>query len=728
MRKTEFEMRLSQLFPWISITIFMLYMFNPLHFDFSFAHWDINGGADSILQATFIKTIIESGWIYSNTRLGAPFGANFLDFPGADGLMLLQIKLFTLVSSDPTTVLNLFYAFSFVLIFSCAFWVFRKFDIDPILSTAAALIYTCTPYHFLRGTNHLYLSNYFIVPLLIWIAISIYPGDKTSSLDKPIFQKWYYIPLLLGAGSAGIYYAFFGLVLIFVTGMIGTVEEKSWLYSRRASTAIVFIIAGVLINLGPSLAHNWQEGKNPEVATRSPTESELYGLRLGQLLLPIWGHQNSTIANFSRKYHESVKPITEAPSSALGLIGSLGFLLLFAALLFNKLFFTDKRIHVLARLNLVLFSFAVIGGFGVLFAILVTPQLRGTNRASIYIAFISILALFLWLKSNPRLALNTNSNLRHVKPILTTLLVLFALYDQIPAGARIASGGTNIGFLKKLFPHAYNQNIIDDHRLSNNNFKDFIFRIEKAISTNGMIYVLPYVPFPESPPIFDEGYNALLRPYYYSSHARWSYGSMKGRSGDVWTKAVESLSLEEKIKALQMSGFEGIYIERKAYKDHGIALEKDLRNILQGEVLESADRNQVFYRLKPETISAITPSFLLSGGSDVYPLEKEGDKTWLWSKRNGKLLFYNFTDKALKVVFRASAASLDARRLTINSKKSILYETTLRPNHSQSVEVPLALAPGVNIVTISSDKPDFHIPTDPRGLSVMLMQPRLTLE
>ena len=39
-------------------------------------------------------------------------------------------------------------------------------------------------------------------------------------------------------------------------------------------------------------------------------------------------------------------------------------------------------------------SYTTVGGFGVIFAYFITPQFRGLNRLSVFIAFISI--LFLW--------------------------------------------------------------------------------------------------------------------------------------------------------------------------------------------------------------------------------------------------------------------------------------------------------------------------------------------
>jgi len=359
--------RFERALPWIAIAAFVAYFFSALLRHPGLAFWDAPEGSDAILQGTVIKTMIETGWVFANPRLGAPFGMNMMDFPGADGALLLVIKVLTFFSSDPTVVMNLFYATGFVLVFAASFWVLRRLRIDVVWSTGAALVFTCLPYHFLRGVNHLYLSAYFVVPLLTWMALKIYPGE--SGLPQPPGRwTWKEVAILVLGGSGGVYYAFFAMILLLLTGLLGTVAERQAAYLKRAVLAILIVAGSVLVNIAPNLAYQAKEGANAQVARRGPLESEIYGMRAAQLLLPIWGHRNPRMAQVGRTYHDALRPITEAPSSALGLVGGAGFLLLFGYLFFGRAE-ADRRVTTLAKMNLALFSFAAVGGFAVLFAL-----------------------------------------------------------------------------------------------------------------------------------------------------------------------------------------------------------------------------------------------------------------------------------------------------------------------------------------------------------------------
>src|SRR5262249_29218110 len=62
--------------------------------------------SDTLMALGWIKSILDHGWYLHNPSLGAPFGLDMSDFPLADGLHFLVIKLLTLVASGPGTVFN----------------------------------------------------------------------------------------------------------------------------------------------------------------------------------------------------------------------------------------------------------------------------------------------------------------------------------------------------------------------------------------------------------------------------------------------------------------------------------------------------------------------------------------------------------------------------------------------------------------------------------------------
>jgi phosphoglycerol transferase len=91
-----------------------------------------------------------------------------------------------------------------------------------------------------------------------------------------------------------------------------------------------------------------------------------------------------------------------------------------------------------------------------------------------------------------------------------------------------------------------------------------------------MVFQLPIMEFPESPapgvPPYDH-----FRPYLFSKHLRYSFGSMKGRQQDVWQKELARLpSFEQIVAALKDRGFSAIYINRNGFPDRAKGIEEKL--------------------------------------------------------------------------------------------------------------------------------------------------------
>ena len=196
----------------------------------------------------------------------------------------------------------------------------------------------------------------------------------------------------------GIYYAFFSIITLFIIGIISIVYNKNSVAFKSAIIAILVVLGSVLVNLSPNIYYRISEGVNKQVAQRSPIESEVYGLRMTQMLLPIWGHKNSMMANINHRYQQQIV-VTEATSSALGVISGFGFILLLLISIFGSDSIVDTRLRVLSKINLALVVFTTIGGIGVVFAMVVTPQFRGLNRASVFIAFFSLLTLIFLIQA-----------------------------------------------------------------------------------------------------------------------------------------------------------------------------------------------------------------------------------------------------------------------------------------------------------------------------------------
>jgi phosphoglycerol transferase len=340
---------------------------------------------------------------------------------------------------------------------------------------------------------------------------------------------------------------------------------------------VAVILAISVVELAPSLVHWARHGTNPRVAHRTQLESELYGLKLAQLVLPMEHHRIGALARMRQTY-DGWFPQTEATRSAtLGIVAAAGFLWLLAASLL-QLASPGRRIiparHAEAGIAaLVALLFAWTGGLATLVAI-VEPQIRAWNRLSIFIAFFGLLAVGLlldrmlaWLRLRPAGAALGAA-------VLLCVLAVGVL-DQ-----------TSSAFTPRYAA------VAADYRSD----ESFVHAIDAQLPQGAMVYQLPYVPYPEHPPVVSMVDYDELRGYLHSRDLRWSYGAVKGTPDDrVGVLASEpGTSLAQDVAA---AGFAGIYIDRFGYLDRAAKVEAELTAAIGKPPLVSPNGRLSFYEL-----------------------------------------------------------------------------------------------------------------------------------
>lgn len=542
--------------------------------------------SDAVFTSVFIKSIIDNGWYLSNPHLGAPGGSTMYDFPMSDNLHFLCLKLLSLFSHHWPIVQNTYFLLTFPLTTLSALFVFRRFQCAYAPSLLGSLLFTCLPYHFMRGEVHLFLASYYMVPLAILLILEVF-------LDLPIFtpaepsagwRRWLRpasrILVCCLVASAGVYYGFFACFLLFVAGF-ACACRKWTLGPMLKSTALVAILClATVLNLLPNLAYRWKHGSNPQATQRDPFHSDIFGLKTVQLLLPITNHRIPLLSKLKAGYNNAFRPlVNENDHASLGVIGSVGFLVMLGGFLFRRTPERRSRLEdALAVLTLACFFLCSIGGLGSLFSLLITPKIRGYNRVSVYIAFFSFFTLVLilercWAWTTPAVGW------QRLRPLLVCALLLVGVWDQ-----------TSRTFVP-------NYSWVREEFTSD---EVFIRKIEALLPEGAMVFQLPYAWFPEQGQIHQMVDYDHFRGYLHSDHLRWSYGAYKGRSGDTWIRAVASQPVEEIVRRLKEAGFRGIYIDRAGFADGGKDLESKLSLLLHEPALTSPNNLLAFFEL-PET-------------------------------------------------------------------------------------------------------------------------------
>ncbi|POG06553.1 sugar translocase [Pseudomonas putida] len=531
---------------------------------------------DSLFHAWMAQRV-EEGWVFDNARSGYPFGSSFLDFPGSDGGSHLAIKLLSMLGGSWVAGVNLFFLLGFPVCFVATFATSRVFGLNRSFAMAAGLLYTFLPFHFLR-LQHLFYTWYFIAPVFFGLALSVYRTCPSLPAKGQASTRGKLAGMALGLivlASFGVYYALFGVIVIAMAGVLSWIKTGRPRGMGKAAALCAAVVFGILINVAPNLLGNFTEGRNPEVAKRSFVESEIYGLKMMQLLLPRPEHRSSTLAKVGQAYNSSTPLINENNTSSMGLIGAAGFLLALLYVVFSPAgVLADERLRLVAATTLVLFLFATIGGLGSLFAMLVSPSIRGWNRISIFIAFGAILFLFLALelllhRYAPRLS-------RYPAAVASAML-LVGLYDQTSP----ACLGCN-----QLQKNAFESD------------RAFVHAIEQALPQGAAIYQLPYIGFPETPPLHRLLNYQMMAGVLHSTSLHWSFGGMKGRPGDLFYRSLAQEPMAKQIEVARNLGFEGITIDRRGYADNAEALISELGSLLQEPAtLQSSNGELVFFKL-----------------------------------------------------------------------------------------------------------------------------------
>ena len=201
-------------------------------------------------------------------------------------------------------------------------------------------------------------------------------------------------------GSSGYYYAFFACFFLLMAGVIAALQQRRVGAFVVPVVLITVISVCVVLNLLPSIIHLSRHG-SVMVVQRVAAEAEAYGLRIGQLLMPVRWHRIQALSDLKVAYNMRIF-ITENDDATLGLIGACGFLGLLWWLFFCKPSVRGMNekgargvINHLSVLNLSAVLLGTIGGFGSLVAFFGLPQIRAYTRLSIFIACFVFFALAL---------------------------------------------------------------------------------------------------------------------------------------------------------------------------------------------------------------------------------------------------------------------------------------------------------------------------------------------
>lgn len=565
---------------------------------------------DALFYLMMAKGSIDHFWFLDNPSLGYPFGQQLHEIPhGLDNLNLAILQVLGWVFQNPFVAVNVFFVLTFAGISVSAYLVVRRLGISRLSGAAVALLFAFVPYHFARGEAHLLLSAYWMVPVAGLLLIGVTSERPPFTADAPDRERGWKVSLrgkssilwllaCAGLASTGSYYGAITITLLAPVVLIDFLARRRGRVVASAGVVLAAIVTVMVINLVPTFVFWAQHGRNSEVVKRGPSETEVNGLKISQLVLPTEGHRIGAFAEIQAKSTRfSIIPAERGQQ--LGLIGAIGFVAILGSVLIsarrrnttvadgdgdprpppsmNPVAIAPPReiVRVYGIATIVAILVGAVSGFSLIVAGLGLSDIRSWNRVSIFIAFFALAAVGLGLDWCRRQLPNRPWR-QPVTAAAVALLVLVGIFDQVSA---------------KVVPD-YNA---DEVRFDND--KRFFEHIERTLPGGSAIFTLPYLFFPESGVVNNVGPYDNVRGYLHTDGLKWSWGGVIGTESD-WVAGAAQSAPETMLERAAAVGFRGLVLDRRGYRADEFLREFGIKEVLGQPTFVSTDGMLTFWDMR----------------------------------------------------------------------------------------------------------------------------------
>lgn len=541
-------------------------------------------GFSDISLAYMMAVLWANGTPNGSNWIGFPFGIDLRYFPTNDVIQDFFAGFLTHISGNTYLGINLVWAISFPITALAVIWVLRLVGARGTLSWALALVVTFIPFHWAR-VEHTYLSTMYSAVLGIGIAYLIGSGKFEVAIRRK--RGWQLFLFVLGiatitavVGLSGIYYAVFTALFIVASilwRLLISGGNKLRLLLTSFSILVVLLITTVIPLLPAVMLSMGSETANA-ITKREPLESVVYAGSLALTLFPAPHLANSLLAPIYwiseqiSKAAFTVPIVSESQSSSnYGSISTalvLVFVICAACILVRRLFKADviiknggkrrwRDLGFLSYLSIVAILFFIPWGLNFVFAVLINPSIRAWGRLTpILFLLTALLAVCLWNLFR--------ISWKGISAILAAgALVIVMPYDSAYSWRTSIDSGIVIG---------------REFEVKGSNYAA---QLNRAIPGNCGVLQLPFVKFPEEPPMIRMGPYDHLWPALTNQTKNWSYGAIKNTpEGRFVEKFSSSLSPTDVIELKKM-GFCAVHVDKLGFSESELS---DVISNLQTEL------------------------------------------------------------------------------------------------------------------------------------------------
>jgi hypothetical protein len=518
--------------------------------------------SDSLWYLAQSKSTIDNGWWWWNPRLGAPHGLDEVSYPSNSTVDQLLVSLVSRVVPDAFAAINVTWVLLVVLSGLSATWCIRALGASRASAFAAGTLFALTPYALYRNIDHFALVIY-LVPFACAAALWLAAGEPHPAWGRTARPVIFGGCVLLGLNY--VYYAFFASFCIIAGALIGYLSGRDTRVLASGVLCVALITSSTLVNLSPTFYSWYKNGQPLILREKVPAEAETYGLKIRHLVSPVFPHR---FPPFNRWVEEEAaarfQNDNENWTARLGMVGTAGFLGLLVLL-----FVPDARsrgvplLQGASRLTLAALLLGTVGGFGVLFNLFVSSDIRAYNRISPFITFFSLLAVVMTVD---RLFKSTRA-----RTVAVAVILLVGLADQGQATWRInerqAAIALEVADLRKL-----------------------VATLEHALPADAMVFQLPVRAYMSESDFGRMKQYDQFKPYLVSRALRFSYPAFSNEQVR-WQRALTGLDMPTLASRLAAQNFSAVLVDRYGYEDQGAAVVTGLqRSVGDERVIVSTDR------------------------------------------------------------------------------------------------------------------------------------------
>jgi len=362
--------------------------------------------------------------------------------------------------------------------------------------------------------------------------------------------------------------------------LLGAVIRYLRTRARPALLAALAVIAAAAIGFFGSNLDTWTykavNGPNEGALVREYKWLEIYGLKIKDLFIPPVTHRSDAFQAFGIEHRKQAVLNDEDGSPYQGIVGIACLLWLAGTAVARIASGREKEVPIEAWWVLWIVLMFTTGGLNAILGAFGFTMFRTGARYSIV-----ILAITLLWAARQLSEMQANSERKQPSvmtdwrwPTAAAITCLAILWDQVP---RPPTAETIAAIKRQVEAD-----------------REFTEKMESSLPQGAMVFQMPVMEFPESPlpgvPSYDH-----FRPYLFSKHLRFSFGTHKGRDRERWQPAVqgkffEGAKLDQQagmirvdksnaraaVDELKRLGFSAIYINRNGFPDRGKGVEDAL--------------------------------------------------------------------------------------------------------------------------------------------------------